>query len=177
MKIIRRFDSRTKLTKSNTTLLRLEGYIERTKKFHLPRSEIFLHSLAPKWEYYFSGRSIRSKYTVIFLPLLRCLLLWRQNLDHPLCDRWNILWKHLPFDRASISLRFKLIKYMWWFISWRLSSETLNINNRSCHRSCSVRKGALKHFVNLQENTCARASFLIKLQTHYFFHIFWLFIC
>ena len=119
----------------------------------------------------------RSKYTVIFLPLLRCLLLWRQNLDHPLCDRWNILWKHLPFDRASISLRFKLIKYMWWFISWRLSSETLDINNRSCHRSCSVRKGALKNFVNLQENTCARASFLMKLQTHYFFHIFWLFIC
>ena len=35
---------------------------------------------------------------------------------------------------------------------------------RSSHRRCSVRKGVLKNSQNSQENTCARASFLIKLQ-------------
>ena len=32
-------------------------------------------------------------------------------------------------------------------------------------RSCSVEKVLLKIFKNSQENTCARVSFLIKLQT------------
>ena len=36
---------------------------------------------------------------------------------------------------------------------------------RSSHRSGSVRKGVLRNFANFTENTCARVSFLIKLQT------------
>ena len=36
---------------------------------------------------------------------------------------------------------------------------------RSNHRRCSVKKGVLRNFLeNSQESTCARASFLIKLQ-------------
>ena len=35
---------------------------------------------------------------------------------------------------------------------------------RSSHRKCSVRKDVSEISQNLQENTCARASFLIKLQ-------------
>ena len=36
--------------------------------------------------------------------------------------------------------------------------------NRSSYRRCSVKKGVLRNFANSQENTCARVSFLIKLQ-------------
>ena len=35
---------------------------------------------------------------------------------------------------------------------------------RSIHQRCSVRKGVLEILQNSQENTCARFSFLIKLQ-------------
>ena len=35
---------------------------------------------------------------------------------------------------------------------------------RNSHRRCSVRKGVLKNFANFTGNTCARLSFLIKLQ-------------
>ena len=35
---------------------------------------------------------------------------------------------------------------------------------RSSHRRCSIRKGVLEISQNSQENTCARVSFLIKLQ-------------
>ena len=38
---------------------------------------------------------------------------------------------------------------------------------RSSHRGCSVRKGVLRNLQNSQENTCARVSFLIKLQGWY----------
>ena len=38
---------------------------------------------------------------------------------------------------------------------------------RSSHRGCSVRKGVLRNLQNSQENTCARVSFLIKLQDWY----------
>ena len=37
--------------------------------------------------------------------------------------------------------------------------------NRSNRRKCSVKKVFLENLQNLQENTCARFSFLIKLQT------------
>ena len=43
----------------------------------------------------------------------------------------------------------------------RLNSR---INFRSSHRKCSVKKGVLKRFTKLQENTYPRVSFLIKLQ-------------
>ena len=37
---------------------------------------------------------------------------------------------------------------------------------RSSHQRCStILKGVLRNFTNSQENTCARVSFLIKLQT------------
>ena len=35
---------------------------------------------------------------------------------------------------------------------------------RSSHRRCSVKKGVVRNFAFSQENTCARVSFLIKLQ-------------
>ena len=35
---------------------------------------------------------------------------------------------------------------------------------RSSHRRCSVKEGVLRNFAKIQENTCARASFLITLQ-------------
>ena len=36
--------------------------------------------------------------------------------------------------------------------------------NRSSHQKCSMKKGVLEILQNSQENTCARVSFLIKLQ-------------
>ena len=42
--------------------------------------------------------------------------------------------------------------------------EHLFWRTRSSHQSCSVRKGLLRNLTKLQENTCARVSFLIKLQ-------------
>ena len=39
-----------------------------------------------------------------------------------------------------------------------------NISNRSSHQRCSLKKGFLEISQNLQENICARVSFLIKLE-------------
>ena len=36
--------------------------------------------------------------------------------------------------------------------------------NKSSHRRCSVRKGALRNFAKFTGKTCARDSFLIKMQ-------------
>ena len=36
--------------------------------------------------------------------------------------------------------------------------------DRSSHQRCSVRKGVVRNFTNLQKNICARVSFLIKFQ-------------
>ena len=36
--------------------------------------------------------------------------------------------------------------------------------NKSSHQRCSLRKGVLRISQNSQENTCAKVSFLIKLQ-------------
>ena len=40
-----------------------------------------------------------------------------------------------------------------------------NVRFRSSHQRCSVKKVFLEISENLQENTCARVSFLIKLQS------------
>ena len=37
----------------------------------------------------------------------------------------------------------------------------------SSHRRSSIKKSVLENFSNLQENTCARVSFLIKLQAEH----------
>ena len=37
---------------------------------------------------------------------------------------------------------------------------------RSSHRRCSMKKGVLKNFTKFTENTCARASFLIKYRPY-----------
>ena len=42
------------------------------------------------------------------------------------------------------------------------------ITIRSSHQRCSIRKGVLEISQNSQENTCARVSFLIKLQAYTF---------
>ena len=42
--------------------------------------------------------------------------------------------------------------------------SALKIINRSSHQRCSVEICVLKNFTKLQENTCARVSFSIKLQ-------------
>ena len=51
---------------------------------------------------------------------------------------------------------------------WSLKIDSLNwlvnLLTKTGHRRCSIKKGALKNFENSQENTCARVSFLIKLQ-------------
>ena len=41
---------------------------------------------------------------------------------------------------------------------------TFSRPNRSSHQTCSLKKVFLEILQNLQENTCARVSFLIKLQ-------------
>ena len=46
----------------------------------------------------------------------------------------------------------------------QVASYRLLTKNRSSHRRCSVRKGFLEISQNSQGNTCARGSFLIKLQ-------------
>ena len=42
-----------------------------------------------------------------------------------------------------------------------------NISNRSSHQRCSLKKGFLEISQNLQENICARVSFLIKLEAFF----------
>ena len=42
--------------------------------------------------------------------------------------------------------------------------NVFNVNYRSSHQRCTVKKVLLKISQNSQENTCARVSFLIKLQ-------------
>ena len=59
---------------------------------------------------------------------------------------------------------------------WRLKLLCFSMwSARSSHRSCSVKKVLLKISRNLQENTCARVSFLIKLQAwdHLFIEHLW----
>ena len=41
---------------------------------------------------------------------------------------------------------------------------TMQMTIRSNHQRCSVRKGVLRNSQNSEENTCARFSFLTKLQ-------------
>ena len=42
-------------------------------------------------------------------------------------------------------------------------------HNRSMHQRCSLRKGILRNFTKFTGNTCARVSFLIKLQAWFLF--------
>ena len=61
------------------------------------------------------------------------------------------------------------------------SNENIRITSNS-HQTCSVKKVFLEISHNSQENTCARVSFLIKLQANFrrtpFFteHLWWLFL-
>ena len=57
--------------------------------------------------------------------------------------------------------------FFWKF--WKMYKNTRNKipdteNFRSSHRRCSVKKGVIRNLQNSQQNICARASFLIKLQ-------------
>ena len=51
-------------------------------------------------------------------------------------------------------------------INQSINAKTVlsHIKFRSSHRRCSVKKVFLKGSQNSQENTCAKVSFLIKLQ-------------
>ena len=48
---------------------------------------------------------------------------------------------------------------------YMVASKSQQFIDRSSHRRCSVRIGVLRISQNSQENTCARASFLIKFET------------
>ena len=50
------------------------------------------------------------------------------------------------------------------FVSAWVYLKVLFPYDRSSRRKVLYKKGVLKNFANLQENTCARVSFLIKLQ-------------
>ena len=52
-----------------------------------------------------------------------------------------------------------------WFYDSCFSLRKLSrILFRSSHRKCSIKEGVLKNFAKFKRNTCARVSFLIKLQ-------------
>ena len=55
------------------------------------------------------------------------------------------------------------------FKRWRFpgSNSPFMTKLRTSHRSCSFRKGVLRNFVKLTENTCARVSFLIKTSSEH----------
>ena len=52
-----------------------------------------------------------------------------------------------------------------WFYDSCFSLRKLSrILFRSSHRKCSIKEGVVKNFAKFKRNTCARVSFLIKLQ-------------
>ena len=80
---------------------------------------------------------------------------WLQLLSKCLTLKLNIAnKKHKELIRCDMTTD----KFQW-------------INGRSSHRRCSVRKSVFRNFAKFrkkQENTCARVSFLIKLQATFF---------
>ena len=56
------------------------------------------------------------------------------------------------------TLKFLILQYF-------CTSYKYNWSTRNSHRRCSIKKVFLEISQNSQENTCARVSFLIKLQT------------
>ena len=98
----------------------------------------------------------------------------------------NILWKQFIFvafhhlriiwDSSPISwVKFLLEIYKFCEMCslngsvFRILSTIYHGTFRKTHRRCSVKKDILKISQNSQENTCARVSFLIKLQANTFF--------
>ena len=55
---------------------------------------------------------------------------------------------------------------MWVYLKWPVTilRYYTNVNLRKVARRCSVKKVLLEILQNSQENTCARVSFLVKLQ-------------
>ena len=47
---------------------------------------------------------------------------------------------------------------------WTINNRIIEAIKRSSHQKCSIKKVFLENLQNSQENTCARVSFLIKLQ-------------
>ena len=76
---------------------------------------------------------------------------------------FDILFKTILFPQISLGLslmNFTLVNWCQFFLTF---ARVLTLN-RSSHRSCSIKKMFLKISQNSQETSCARASFLIKLQ-------------
>ena len=88
------------------------------------------------------------------------------------------VWEYLKSCYWTRTLSWKVVQeYLMLYLNWCLryclpklrrfaSSEWFIFSrlSRSSHQVCSVRKGFLEILQNSQENTCARVSFLIKLQ-------------
>ena len=54
-----------------------------------------------------------------------------------------------------------------WAIFWRLLLKQQDFNSEAVVQRCSAKKVFLEISQNSQENTCARVSFLIKLQANF----------
>ena len=54
--------------------------------------------------------------------------------------------------------------FPWFYDSCFSLRKLFRILFRSSHRKCSIKEGVLKNFAKFKRNTCARVSFLIKLQ-------------
>ena len=85
---------------------------------------------------------------------------WWKDLTIPL--------RILPWSQSNLSFEMNKIQVQWFLL--KSNTETITW-------LCSIKKVFLNILYNSQENTCARASFLIMLQASSIFrvHLWWLF--
>ena len=73
--------------------------------------------------------------------------------------------RNLGHVTIEVQISLSKMKFLKIFLSQQCEYfSALKVINRSSHQRCSVEIGVLKNFTKLQENTCARVSFSIKLQ-------------
>ena len=76
--------------------------------------------------------------------------------------KWHHFIEHIFYNTSGQLLLFSALDFLNQYkLRWSSQRHT---GHRCSHRRCSVKKVFLEISQNSQENTCARVSFLIKLQ-------------
>ena len=77
--------------------------------------------------------------------------------------KWIKLWKAKVFPFSIWKTRIIQVGFIWSFIHAALMRDNYKSSlTKAVVQTCSVKKVLLESSQNLQENTCARVSFLIK---------------